>query len=545
MRTTVVVALFAVASSLAGQVQETVNVAVTNADLVVTDSKGNPVHGLTAADFELYEGNKKREITNLSEVSSAAPAPGAAAKVGAAPSRAVLVLFDNTSLTLPMRRQAADALKAWMGSHLRPVDKIAIVEVTPSLLTRQPWTIDSRQANAAIDVIAGESTSMMEQERRDTRKRVDEVVHRAATASQQEVVRFDEATQAVRSYAASAMRDTQSVLSSMTAALTYFPPSAQKKVLLVVGEGLDVNPGADLFQYLNSVKMDIESGSGPSMLRSGARASSPLTEMGQFDVSPSLRVMQNAAVRNGIMIYAINPGLNENSGGQVMESGPSDTRAQFATSAGSRAGYELLVRPTGGTAFYGEPPAMALTQISSDLDTYYSIGFKPGPANESQGPLTVKTKAGYRVRATRAPAPQSSDDKMREAVLAHHVAAPMSNDMKIAVANDPPVADATGRKVRLKVLIPVASLKLDREGEDVTGGFVVYVSSGDDHGSATRVNRQEHQIRWPANSLEALKDKTITFTVDVVVPAGLSQISVGVMDEKSQQTGFDRVTLGS
>jgi hypothetical protein len=356
-------------------------------------------------------------------------------------------------------------------------------------------------------------------------------------------VKFDDATQAIRSYAASAMRDTKAVLSSMQAALTYFPPGAQKKVMIIVGEGIATNPGSDLFQYLNSVKMDIESGNGPSMLRGGARGASPLTESGEYDVAPAIRAMTAAAVRDGVMIYAINPGQNENAAGQVLDSSPSDLRAQFATSSGNRAGYEMIVGATGGSAFYGAPPASALARISSDLDGYYSLGFKPGPAGET-GQLVVKSKAGYKVRAVRAAAPQSSDEKMQEAVLAHHVAAPMSNDLKIALAADPPVPDGQSRKVRLKVLIPVASLRLDREGEDVTGGFVVYVSSGDEHGGATRVNRQEHQIRWPAGTFDSLKGKTITFAVDVIVPAGLTQISVGVIDQRSMATGFDRVTLG-
>ena len=529
------------------QVQETVNVAVTNVDLVVTDSKGKPVHGLTRDDFELFEGNRKREITNLSELSAGAPASpaatGSTARVATAPSRAVLVLFDNTSLTLGMRRQAADALKTWLAAQLRPVDKIAIVSAIPSLQTKQPWTFDSRAANAAVDVVAGESTSVLEQQRREARARIDDVVHRAATAGQNETVKFDEATQAVRAYAASTMRDTEAVVSAMTAALTYFPPGSQKKVMIIIGEGIATNPGADLFQYLNTVKMDIESGNGPSMLAAGARTSSPLTEAGEYDIAPAMRTMTAAAVRDGIMIYAINPGQNENVSGQVLDKTPGDVRSQFATSSANRAGYEIIVRATGGSAFYGAPPAIALSQISSDLDGYYSVGFKPGPAAES-GQLVVKSRAGYRVRATRAPAAQSPDDRMREAVLAHHVAAPMSNDLKIAVAADPPVGEGPGRKVRLKVLIPVASLKLDPDGQDVTGGFVVYVSSGDDHGGATRVNRQEHQIRWPAGTFESLKSKTITFAVDVIVPAGLTQISVGVMDERSEQTGFERVTLG-
>ncbi len=227
-----------------------------------------------------------------------------------------------------------------------------------------------------------------------------------------------------------------------------------------------------------------------------------------------------------------------------MEVRPNDIRSQFATSAGNRAGYELLVRATGGSAFYGAPPRMALEQISGDLDAYYSLGFRPGPPTDPEGSLVVKSKSGYRVRSTRAPAAQSFDERIREAVLAHHIAAPMTNDMRIAVATDAPVAEGNLRKVHVKVLIPIASLQLDREGEEVVGGFMVYVSSGDDHGAATKVNRQEHQIRWPAGTFDSMKGKTLTFAVDVMVPTGLTQISVAVVDQRSQQTGFDRVTLG-
>jgi hypothetical protein len=432
-----------------------------------------------------------------------------------------------------------------MAAQLRPIDRIAVVTAVPSLRVKQPWTFDSRAAAAAVDVVGGESASIAEQQRREAQSRVQEVIHRALTLGPNEPPpRFDEMTQAVRVYAASAMRDSTAVATSIKAALSYFPSSAQKKVLLIVGEGLQTNPGSDLFQYLNSIKMDIESGSGPSVLQRSARAASPLTEASDFDLSPLLREVTAAAVRSGVLMYAINPGQNEKSGGDVMETRPSDLRAQFATSAGNRAGYELLVRMTGGSAFYGTPPRLALAEVSDDLDAYYSVGFRPGPAADPAGALVVKSKSGYRVRATRAPAAQSSDDRMREAVLAHHVAAPMTNDLRIALATDTPVAEGDRRKVHLKVLIPISNLHLDREGEELVGGFVVYVSSGDDHGAATRVNRQEHQIRWPAATLESLKGKSITFAVDVMVPTGLNQISVGVIDQRSQQTGFDRVSLG-
>jgi VWFA-related protein len=536
---------FAIALLLFAQVRETVDVAVTNVDLIVTDAKGKPVRGLTKEEFQLFEGNKAREITNFSEVSAALPAGGSIQSgVIQAPSRTVLVLFDNTSLTLANRRRAAEAVKTWL-AQLRPIDRIAVVTAIPSLQMKQVWTFDSRVAAAAIDQVAGESTSLVEQQRREVETRIHEIMHRALTVGPNEPApRFDEMTQAVRVYAASLMRDSKALASSIKAVLSYFPPSAQKKVMLVVGEGVQTNPGSDLFQYLNSIKMDIESGAGPSNLLRGARSASPLTEASEFDLAPILRDVTATAVRGGVLMYAINPGQNEKTGGDVMESRPSDLRAQFATSAGARAGYDLLVRLTGGNAFYGTPPRLALAEISDDLDAYYSLGFRPDPASDPAAALVVKSKNGYRVRAARAPTAQSADDRMREAVLSHHVAAPMTNDLRIALATDAPVPEGDRRKVHLKVLIPISSLQLDREGEELVGGFVVYVSSGDDHGAATKVNRQEHQIRWPAGKFDSLKGKSITFAVDVMVPTGLNQISVGVIDQRSQQTGFDRVMLG-
>ena len=47
---------------------ETVEVRVTNVDVVVTDRAGNPIVGLTRDDFEIYENKKPQAITNFYEV---------------------------------------------------------------------------------------------------------------------------------------------------------------------------------------------------------------------------------------------------------------------------------------------------------------------------------------------------------------------------------------------------------------------------------------------------------------------------------------------
>jgi VWFA-related protein len=534
----VVLSLFA--SVAVAQVRETIDVAVTNVDLIVTDSKGRPVRNLARDEFELFEGGAKRDITNFAELSAGAM-PGANVSA-AAPSRAVLVLFDNTSLTLANRRRASEAMKPWL-ENLRPVDHLAVLTISPGVVIKQQWTMDSRLAAAAIDAVGRENTSMAEQNRRDARARVDESIRRAQMSKPSDPpVPFDELTHSVRVYSASAMRDYEGVLSSVQAAINYFPRNAQKKILLLVGEGVPLNPGAELFQYLNSIKMDAESGQMPAKL-TGFRQSSPLTEMSEYDLGPFVESTTTSAARSGILVYAINPGQNENSGGRAGDVAPTDLRVDFAQSSGNRAGYEVLVKRTGGVAFYGAPPAIALTQISNEIDAYYSIAFRTEPA-AADAQLVVKSKHGFHVRPTRAAAAQTPEQRMREAVLANHLVAPASNDMKIAVATDAAVVDSGRRKVRLRISIPVESLLFEREGEEMAGGFVVYVSSGDSEGKATTVNRQDKQLHFPPAAIESAKGKTIVFQVDVFVPDGLTQISVGVMDSHSQMTGFDRISLG-
>ena len=67
--------------------------------------------------------------------------------------------------------------------------------------------------------------------------------------------------------------------------------------------------------------------------------------------------------------------------------------------------------------------------------------------------------------------------------------------------------------------------------------------SGDSVGHSSNVNRQTKEIRWPADEVLRAGDKTITFRVNVVLQPGRSQISIGVMDEKSHEKGFERLSV--
>ena len=96
-------------------------------------------------------------------------------------------------------------------------------------------------------------------------------------------------------------------------------------------------------------------------------------------------------------------------------------------------------------------------------------------------------------------------------------------------------------KGRINNYLSAAGYDLKKEGDEWTGGFDVLTSIGDGKGRFTRVNRQSHTVRWPANA--AGPDRVINYQFDVVLEPGSTRISVGVVDQGSKKTGFQRVEV--
>lgn len=545
-------ALF-LATAVHAQVSETVTVSVTNVDLVVTNAKGERVRGLTANDFDVVEGGEARAITNFTEI-DVAPASARASETAAtearrtsvdAPAqRRIMILVDNGSLTLANRRMFVAAVRSFIAENVRAGDRVMIMTAVQSLVPKLDWTMDLAAVQRAIDDIERDvNVGSREYERR----RVEEQIRDAVSVDRQMTQRqkssmssFDTLVSLVRNYSAAALHQSRQTLASFNGALQYFPRTPERKVLLLVGEGVPLHPGEDMWQYLESMRMQSESGGMPAGITQGAKKAMPILESQEYDLGREIRAMTTAAYKRGIVIYPLNPGQNEEV--EAENTSVRDKSAQFAKVAGNMASYQLLARDTGGVAFIGARPAIALSYVSRDLSSYYSVGFRSS-AEKEPGKIVVKSKQGHRVRLILSDAPASREELVADAVLAHHVAKPDANDLHIVLQTDPPVADGAKKKVTLKVLIPVKGLKLVREGGEVTGGFNVYISTGDEHGAASDVNKQTHAIRWPADALPHLIEKNVTFAVDIVLEPGRNQISVGVMDQRSEATGYSLLAL--
>ena len=84
------------------------------------------------------------------------------------------------------------------------------------------------------------------------------------------------------------------------------------------------------------------------------------------------------------------------------------------------------------------------------------------------------------------------------------------------------------------------SLTFLPQGDVNAGGFTVYVAVANKDGDMSDVSRKQHQITLAKGELEKSKGKFYTYSLTLLMEPGLNKISVGAVDDISNQTGFAR-----
>jgi len=112
---------------------------------------GQPVRGLTAADFELYEGRKKLAVTGFHVVDLAAPA--ARGTVPLAGRRQILLLFDLAFSNPRAVVAAREAARSLVLKGIKPGDLVGVATYSAAHGSQilLGFTSDRRQVDAALD----------------------------------------------------------------------------------------------------------------------------------------------------------------------------------------------------------------------------------------------------------------------------------------------------------------------------------------------------------------------------------------------------------
>jgi VWFA-related protein len=515
---------------------ESIDVRVIGVDVVVTDKKGKPVTGLTKDDFRIFENGIEKPISNFYEIEGktatqavVVPTPGAPAvappkeEINEQLRRRIILYIDNLSLAPFNRNRVFKQMKEFVKDAMRPGDEAMVATYNRSLKVRTPFTRDPIQIQQTLDAIAGESAqgTANRSEFKDVTSRIND----AQT--------YEDATATARAYAQSVEHDLRQSVESISGLLTTLAGVDGKKILVLTTEGFQIQPGREAFTLIDEVARE-----------KGWQSSSMLEAMG-FNDNALIESIAKTANANGITIYPIHAG-GLSAGNEGMTADNQQATSYNVTSAAASnttESLQLMAEMTGGVATARTNNfAGAFKNIVRDLDSYYSLGYRAGTERvDRQRELEVRVKnRNLQVRNRQTFVEKSTFQEMSDRVIANLLYKTKANDLGIRVKVDSPVPANDLFRVPVEVHIPIDSLTLLQQGEAYMGGFSLYVVVGNKDGDMSDVSRKSHQITIPVTDFAKAKGKYYTYTLDLMCERGLNKISVGVVDDVSNTSGFDK-----
>jgi VWFA-related protein len=147
------VTVVSVALAVTAQVREMVNVNVVEVPVTVVDSNGNPVRGLTAANFELLDNGQKRAITSFDKIDFAeSETLKATSPLNPSATRNFMLLFDLSNSGPNSLMRAQEAARKFVAEGVQPRDNVAVgtIEAQRGFRLLTAFTTDRRLVEQAI-----------------------------------------------------------------------------------------------------------------------------------------------------------------------------------------------------------------------------------------------------------------------------------------------------------------------------------------------------------------------------------------------------------
>jgi VWFA-related protein len=515
---------------------ENIDVRIINVDVVVTDKRGNFIPNLTADDFTILENSVPKTITNFYEVQGSVAksvvgegeaAPEAAKKeVAESMKRRIIFYVDNLSLAPFNRNRVFQQMKDFVHEVMRPGDEAMIATYNRSMKVRVPFTRDSAQILSMLDSLQKESGLGIAN--RSERKSTEDRIREASS--------YYDALATARQYASSIEHDLRQGVSSINALMTTLAGVEGKKVLVLTSEGFPIQPGREMFYFIEDVARE----------KGWQNTGSSMLEGMTFDGTNLVQSVAKTANANNITMYTVHAaGLTGGSEGSAENAQPISAQVSQAASSNTTESMQLMAEMTGGLASVQTNNfKLAFEKIRQDLESYYSLGYRAGTERvDRQRYLQVRMKnRDYRVRNRQTFVEKSMHAEMSDRVVASLLYRIKDNDLGILTRVGSPLPTEDGYyHVPVDIQIPMQALTLLPQGDaDYVGGFEVYVVVANKDNDMSDVARKSHQVRVPTAQFKQLSGKFYTYTLELLMERGLNKISIGVVDQVSNTSGFAR-----
>lgn len=540
----IITLLLSVAASAQAPYVETVEVRVTNIDVIVTDRAGKPVTGLSKSDFEVLEDGKPQPITNLYEVRGSAAASGETRPAAEPPQelrrRRFVFFLDSFSLGLE-RNGVINSLRNFIDQQMQAGDEATLVSWNRRMEIIVPFTGEKTALLSGLDVLSKRTAAgatlqadklRVYQRAMDVYRDNTMIQARGGGARMEQGLANKNIMDRVATFVqqwAEEVRDNQRALyQSLHVMLTSLGGVEGRKIMLFAGTYMPERPGLEVYEMLNRSLPNFEVYVGPAVSRLKSQAE-------------EIQQIARHANAAGVTLYTIFP--------EPMDNDPTKEGTNFAEFANSAASLQTLSRVTGGTMVAKTWNFdSALRAIASDLGSYYSIGYR---SNRDERPgehsIVVRTRRPeYRVRARKSYVVRSADEQVGDTVVANIVHPVAKGDIPVSLKVGAPQSDGSGHyKVAVDVSFPAAAVTTLPDGDKVAGGFTVYIAAGTPLGALSPVSKRPEVFRVPPLTQKAMvaQNYPLVLHAQVLIGKGENILSVAVVDQISGTAGFTRTTV--
>ena len=515
---------------------ESVDVNLVNVQVWVTDKKGNPITGLSADDFELYENRRPVEISNFFAVEGRQPVLETAAtsleaeqplpeQLELLPEQErlhLVVYIDNFNIRPFNRNRVFRRLREFLSDQLRQGDRVMLVTYDRTLKYRHPFTTNpDLVASALFDLekLTGHALHY-DSEHREIMRAIAESDSQAQVGYQ--VLQFAQSRFNDMSFAIDALRELVDSLAGIEG----------RKALLYVSDGLPMVPAEDLFVALEHKFND----------------TGMMARMRDYDLSRRFRLLTDSANTNEVTFHTIDAaGLRVGMAGtaEVARYGSTPGLWQVAE---ARKIYNLqspllfLAERTGGTAIYNtNDVGEGLARMATDLGTYYSLGYLPGHTGDGRyHSIEVKVRRkGVRVRHRQGYRDKPLAARMAESTMSTLRYGFDRNPLGAGLRLGGQTSHQRGNYVvDLVVTIPIGNVTLVPRTEFHEARLKLFVAAMDEEGGIAEVQEESVPIRIPLDEVEQAQQANFNYSMKLIMRPGGHRIAVGIRDEIGAETSF-------
>jgi VWFA-related protein len=510
---------------------ESVTVAVTNVEVVVTDSKGNRAKGLRKEDFQVFEDGVPQPLTNFYAVSGGRTAldDGTEISLSEEPKRPedipptlkvkYIIYVDNLNIAPLHRTRVFKSVFPFVEKAVGPNSEAMVVTHNRSLKVRQRFTSDRGIVIGALEQIQGESggESTIISERREALQRISE--------AQSEGEALEIAKQTARSldddlrYSIDGLKNTINTMAGVEG----------RKTLVYISDGLPEMVGQELFDAVQR------------KFRGGAAS----MEGFSFDRSSSYASIVRQANSQGVTIYTIDAAGLQVDEGTSAEYGKMDNRpSAFLQQQNFQAPLQTLARETGGIAAVNtNNPTREFDELAQDFSDFYSLGYRSTRGSvDRPHQIEIKVlKPGLRARYRSGYMEKTVETRTAESVTAALYYPRTDNPAKFAIGvGDARPYNNQNYLVPVKMSIPLENVTLVPDGDTYRGRLYIYFVVLDSLGQQSDLQIRPLDIKVALKSLDSARKKDFAYDVQLVMVPGAQRLSVAVRDGISGSVSFSQ-----